>query len=90
MGYLFENMEKMDIQLERRQRKEAQEEARKAQEELQKFQAEAQKKLQKVQIQTYIIALQDFSCSYEEALQKIQEKFSLDEKAARQQLDLYW
>ena len=78
MGYLFENMEKMDIQLERRLRKEAEERAKNAEEK------------QRDSIGAAIQLLQDFQCTRDEASLKLQEKFALDKGEAEELMDLYW
>ena len=83
MGYLFENMEKMDIQLERRQRKEAQAKAEEAQAKAEEAQAkaeEAQAKAEEVQAKA-----EEVQAKAEEAEKKAREaekKAEAAEKAA--------
>ena len=75
MGYLFENMEKMDIQEERRKTAEAREQL-------------AQKTEEFIQIQ--IETCQELGAGQEIVLQKIQEKHGLSEEEARKKIKLYW
>lgn len=82
MGYLFENMEKMDIQEERRKtaeaRKEAQKEAQKAQEAC----SRAQKNT--------VLLCQKYGASKENAIQELMDTCSLELEEAQQQVALYW
>ncbi len=103
MGYLFENMEKMNIQEERRNTAEARAEAEKAKRELEeakreveevkreaeKFKREAEESKDSA-IQSVIRILQGLNKSRAEIIQKIIEEFGLDREKAQQKVDIYW
>ena len=80
MGYLFEHMEKIDIQEERRKSAEA------------VAQAKAQVKAESVEqsIKLQIETCQEIGADWELALQKIQEKNNLSEEVALEKMKLYW
>lgn len=78
MGYLFENMEKMDIQEERRKTAEARKEAQKAQEAC----SRAQKNT--------VLLCQKYGASKENAIQELMDTCSLELEEAQQQVALYW
>jgi len=82
MGYLFENMEKMDIQEERRKTAEARAELAQAREQA------VQKAEEFIQIQ--IETCQELGAGQEFVLQKIQEKHGLSEEEAMKKMKLYW
>lgn len=100
MGYLFENMEKMDIQAERRNTAEAREEARQAKEELRQAKEEARRRKEEVQkdiekekeegVRLFIEGYQEVGITREMTSQKLQEKFGLSEEAALEKVALYW
>ena len=100
MGYLFENMEKMDIQAERRNTAEAREEARQAKEELRQAKEEARRRKEEVQkdiekekeegVRLFIEGYQEVGITREMTSQKLQEKFRLSEEAALEKIALYW
>jgi len=100
MGYLFEHMEKMDIQEERRKTAEARAELAEAKEqvaEVQEQMAEAQKQskeqlAQKTEqsIKLQIETCQELGAAWDIALQKIQEKNNLSEAVALEKMKLYW
>lgn len=79
MGYLFENMEKMDIQEERRKTAEAQ----------QKLE-EAQKENAEASVRTIISLCMEFGRTKEEAVQKLMEKASLNKEQAETAVKHYW
>lgn len=75
MGYLFENIEKMDIQAERRNTAEAKEEARKAQENT---------------IKSVIAVCQKLRASKEQAVKEVMEICNKDKETALQKVEQYW
>lgn len=79
MGYLFENMEKMDIQEERRKTAEAQ----------QKLEA-VQKQNAEANVCTIISLCMEFGSTKEEAVQKLMEKASLNKEQAETAVGRYW
>lgn len=86
MGYWFENMEKMDIQAERRNtaqaRKEAEEAKRKAE--------ETQRKAEAIIIQKLVETCRELGASKDVAISKIMEKCGLEKSEANEKVDLYW
>ncbi len=85
MGYLFENMEKMDIQAERRNTTEARERAEK-----EKARAdEAERKLQEAE-HIFIETLQELGQDKKSIVQRVCEKFGLDEAAAEKMVNVYF
>ncbi len=82
MGYLFENMEMMDIQAERRNTAEQRERAEKAEERANR----AEEKGIRILIETY----QEMGASKEDALQKVIEKCNLSPIYANEKMSLYW
>ncbi len=89
MGYLFENMEKMDIQEERRK---TAEERRKQEEAKRETEIERQKRMDAEEngIRALIEGYQEVDVSKEITFRKIIEKFELDEATARIKIDNYW
>ena len=75
MGFLFENMEKMDIQEERRKTAEAQQKLEEA---------------QKESVRTIISLCMEFGRTKEEAVQKLMEKASLNKEQAETAVKHYW
>lgn len=96
MGYLFENMEKMDIQAERRNTAEA----RKQAEEAQKRAEEAQRKLQEsekkkkemetIAIEAVISICQEFNTTKAETIAKVMDKCMLSQTEAEAKVNQYW
>ncbi len=89
MGLLFENMEKIDIQEERRHTEEQRrlkEEERRLREEEQKLREMAEEKA----LRLFIEAYQELGAEKEIALQKLVEKFELTEEQASMCLQRYW
>ena len=82
MGYLFENMEMMDIQAERRNTAEQRERAEKAEERANR----AEEKGIRILIETY----QEMGASKEDTLQKVIEKCNLSPIYANEKMSLYW
>jgi len=82
MGYLFENMEKMDIQAERRNTAEQKKRADKAEERADKAEENT--------IQTLIETCQELGASKEDTLQKIMEKCGLTKTQSIEKIALYW
>lgn len=89
MGNLFENMEKMDIQAERRNTAEARQQAEEAQECAEKERMRAELAEEKV-IQTTIETYQEMDAAKDDVLQKIQVKFNLSKEQAMEKMALYW
>ena len=89
MGYLFENMEKMDIQEERRKTAEARKEAQAVQEEAQKEAQKAQEACSRAQKNTVLLC-QKYGASKENAIQELMDTCSLELEEAQQQVALYW
>lgn len=93
MGYLFENMEKMDIQEERRKTAEAQQRLKRERQEKQII----QKKLDALQqenaeasVRTIISLCMEFGRTKEEAVQKLIDKASLNKEQAETAIKRYW
>lgn len=89
MGLLFENMEKIDIQEERRHTEEQRrlkEEERRLREEEHKLREMAEEKA----LRLFIEAYQELGAEKEIALQKLMEKFELNEEQASMCLQRYW
>ena len=93
MGYLFENMEKMDIQAERRNTEEAQKK-------LKEYQQEAEKKLDRYQqeaeearrrhIEDIIAVAKEYGADKPAITEKLIEKCSLNRKEAEEAIERYW
>lgn len=75
VSQLFENMEKMDIQLERRRTAEAERKAKEA---------------EKSKIKSVIELCQEFGASEEIAVRKLVEKYGLSLEEAEKKVDEYW
>ena len=86
MGYLFENMEKMDIQEERRRTAQA----RKELEEAQRQAEEAQRETQENAIRLFVEGFQEAGLTKEVTFKKLKEKFELTEAEASEKMNLYW
>ena len=82
MGYLFENMEKMDIQAERRNTAEA----RKQAEEAKNLAIEAAEKA----IQAVVSLCQEFQTTKDTAVKQVMEKCSLSQSEAEEKVNRYW
>lgn len=99
MAELFENMEPMDIQAERRkteeQRRKTEEERRKTEEQRRKTEEQrrraekAEADLEKV-ICAFIEMCREFSMTKEATIQKAVEKFDINEKEASEKVGKYW
>jgi len=101
MGYLFENIEKMDIQAERRNtaearreaqraREEAREAKEKAKEEAKEAVKEAVKEARENTIRSVIAVCRKLKASKEQAVQEVMELCNEDRKTATQKVDRYW
>ena len=75
MGYLFENMEKMSIQEERRNTAQARAELERMKENM---------------VQSLISACKELGATREKALEKIMKDCHLDEETARRKINTYW
>ena len=82
MGYWFENMEKMDIQEERRNTAKAREELEKAQEDLKKAHEDA--------IKAIVVVCKKHGDSKEQAIEAVVEHCHLDSKTAEEKVNSYW
>ena len=92
MGYLFENMEEMDIQAERRNTAEARkdaEEARKDAEEARKYAEKVQEALENM-IKAFIFECQGFGRTREDTADRLVQVCGLAKKNAEEKLELYW
>ena len=96
MGYLWENMEKMSIQEERRNTAQARAEAEKAKAEAESAKAEfekakvALKLTQEDKIKSVIKLCKKLKASKEQTVSETMSECSLDQETARQKVDLYW
>ncbi len=93
MGYLFENMEKMDIQEERRNTAEAKrqlEEALKREKEAKEKEKEAKEKEKEASKKTIITMCQEFELSKEDTLKQLMEKSNITAEEAQKALQRYW
>ncbi len=84
--YLFENMEKMDIQAERRNTAEARAELAKAREKAEAKLARMQENL----IQSAVHVCRRMNTSREQAVRELMKECTIDEETARQKVDIYW
>ena len=75
MGYLFENMEKMDIQAERRNTAEARKQAEEA---------------KNLAIQAVVSLCQEFQTTKDTAVKQVMEKCSLSQSEAEEKVNRYW
>ncbi len=89
MGYLFENMEKMNIQEERRKTAEAQALLKEAQDVVKEKDKEIWK-AQENTIQILIENCQEFGATKELTIEKVSQKFQLDKEDATEKVRLYW
>lgn len=89
MGYLFENMEKMDIQWERQQRADAQKKLQDVLADIEVARADAEN-AKKQMLKSYIKLLQEFVSDRNEAKKRIMKEYSLDELTTEKALTLYW
>lgn len=93
MGYLFENMEKMNIQEERRNTAQARAELEKAQEELREAQEELRKahgKAEDDRIKAIVSICQKLKNSKDEVIRAVSEECGMDQETARKKVDAYW
>ena len=86
MGELFANMDKMDIQAERRKTAEAVKRA----EEAEKRAEEAEKKAEKKAVMEIIKMGRDCGGTKEFVMRRLCDKYGFDEKEARELVDLHW
>lgn len=102
MGYWFENMEKMDIQLERRNTAQARAELKQAREELERAKAEArQAEAREAQMQaeaaeaaesmmkSLVDVCQSLGASREQTVVQLMEKCRLDRETAESKIAVY-
>ena len=86
MGYMFENMEKMNIQEERKKTARAEKKAERAE----KKAEQAEKKARETIIEVIVSICQEKGISKEETIDKVMEKCQLNKKTAEKKVDLYW
>ena len=79
MGELFANMDKMDIQAERRKTAEAEKRAE-----------EAEKKAEKKAVMEIIKMGRDCGGTKEFVMRRLCDKYGFDEKEAKELVDLHW
>ena len=85
MGYWHENIEKMDIQAERRNTAEQRERAEKAEERAEKAEENINRGVER------IVALEKASgMSFDEVVEDVQTTFGLSEQSAKEKVDQYW
>lgn len=89
MGYLWENMEKMSIQEERRNTAQARDEAEKAKAEAESAKA-ALKLTQEDKIKSVIKICKKLKASKEQTVSEVMSECNLDQDTARQKVELYW
>lgn len=93
MGYWFENMEKMDIQLERRNTAKARAELKLAEAKLEKVMSEAeQAKISATEntIISLIRVCQSFGASMEQTITQLMEHYHLDRETAEHKAAIYF
>lgn len=93
MGYMFENMEKMNIQEERKKTARAEKKAERAEkkaEQAEKKAEQAEKKARETIIEVIVSICQEKGISKEETIDKVMEKCQLNKKTAEKKVDLYW
>ncbi len=103
MGYWFENMEKMDIQEERRNTAKARQETEQARQETEQARQEmkqARKEMKQARheaeqahenaIKSVITVCQELGAGKETAVEKVMQNCLLDENTAVEKVELYW
>lgn len=100
MGYLFENIEKMDIQAERRNTAEARLEAQKAREELKRAQEEfkiieknaqtLKKDMEEEKLRSLVLVCKELGATWESTVEKIIKNCNIDKEEAEKKVDIYW
>lgn len=96
MGYWFENMEKMDIQEERRNTAKARQETEQARQEMKQARKEMKQARHEAEqahenaIKSVITVCQELGAGKETAVEKVMQNCLLDEKAAVEKVELYW
>lgn len=89
MGYLFENMEKMDIQAERRNTAEARAEVKAMKEKLEKTEAKLEKAML-TSLNPIIRTCQELGASQEITYTKIMQNFDLTSEQAEAAMNKFW
>ena len=92
MGYLWENMEKMDIQLERRNTAEQRQRAEKAEQKAEKAEQKAREAERKEQ-NAYRVLISDYQrrgISKEAAAELLRAEAGIEEGEVSELLKLYW
>ena len=90
MGYMFENMEKMNIQEERKKTARAEKKAERAEKKAEQAEKKAEKKARETIIEVIVSICQEKGISKEETIDKVMEKCQLNKKTAEKKVDLYW
>ncbi len=96
MGYWFENMEKMDIQEERRNTEKARKEAERARQQAEKTRKDLEKARKAAEndkenaIKTIVSVCKELGAEKGKAVETIMRNYHMDEKAAEEKVNLYW
>lgn len=94
MGELFANIDKMDIQEERRKTAEARRELedfkKKAQEELEKELEKHRQEANEQAVRTAIETYKECGVTKEEIIRRVMDKFALNSREVQEKLTLYW
>lgn len=100
MGYLFENMEKMDIQAERQNTQDALEKLRQAEQKAQQAEKKAKQKIEQIEQEKQqaeqkakknIVSLcKKYGGTKEEAIQILERDYEMTKEQAAEIVDLYW
>lgn len=101
MGYLFENIEKMDIQAERRNTAQARLEAQKAREEarveIERVKKQTEKAVQvlkadmeKDMVRSLVATCRELGATKEMTVEKVVKNCGMEEKEAAKKVDMYW
>lgn len=93
MGQLFENMDKIDIQAERRktekQRKKAEAERRRTEAERQRAER-AEREALDAGVKSLVESYQELGAAKKSALNRLMEKYRMDQRQASEKISLYW
>lgn len=90
MGYLFENIEKMDIQAERRNTAEARAEVERVKREAEEKAQMMKEDMKKDMARSLVRVCRELGATKEETVEKIINNCGMDEKEASEKVDLYW
>lgn len=92
MARLFENMEKMDIQAERRNTLEQRERAERAEQKAEEAEQKAEEVRQMLEssIRLFVESCQEFNVTKKALVEKFVEKFQVEPDVAKQKVEAYW